>query len=555
MKITKISVKNFRSIEILEDLEIGAFNVFVGQNNHGKTNLFEAVEWFFIGSGSLDDIRFMRDPNKEVSVEIEFSGLQNALNLISNDKQKKALSDIFGDVDSISIRRSSVHKDGNDRQLWNPKTGKWENPMGRDSTWRQFLPILEYVSTKKFLEDVAKYGKTTPISRMLSAVLEKMLEKDPVYDEFKQKFNELFGDPADPEQRTQIRESIDEIGNRVAVFLQKQFPDCAEVKFKVENPEIEDLFKKFRTTVNDGIENDASEKGDGMQRALMLAIIQAYQNFQRDDGESNNFLFLIDEAELHLHPTAQRALKDALLEISNGLDQVFINTHSSVLVVDEHANQKIFKVEKIDHRSNIDEVSEFGRQDVVFDLLGGSPKDLLLPNNFLIVEGESEFEFLREVVRIHYSSEKKVKILNAHGDVDQASRTIGAIEKIFTPINESIYQKQVIILLDELSEQKISEGAYSEFLRKFPDVDEDEQIFKLPVGSLEEYYPVAKQNQAGGHNDVPKWKRTKTEADSMDSQQKVKLARAVSAKIEKEQFENDMSVVFEALKKCWEKAY
>ena len=40
MRISNIKVENFRSIE-WADLSPTAFNVLVGQNNHGKTNFFE----------------------------------------------------------------------------------------------------------------------------------------------------------------------------------------------------------------------------------------------------------------------------------------------------------------------------------------------------------------------------------------------------------------------------------------------------------------------------------------------------------------------------------
>lgn len=54
-----------------------------------------------------------------------------------------------------------------------------------------------------------------------------------------------------------------------------------------------------------------------MQRALMLSIIQAYADFRRErEMAGKNFLFFIDEAEIHLHPTAQRNLKEALLSLS-----------------------------------------------------------------------------------------------------------------------------------------------------------------------------------------------------------------------------------------------
>ena len=46
MKINKIRIKNFKSIED-EEIELTDFNTIVGQNNHGKTNLYEAIEWFY----------------------------------------------------------------------------------------------------------------------------------------------------------------------------------------------------------------------------------------------------------------------------------------------------------------------------------------------------------------------------------------------------------------------------------------------------------------------------------------------------------------------------
>ena len=48
MKISKIKIDNFRSIEQAE-FDLTDFNIFVGQNNSGKTNFFEAIEYFYNG--------------------------------------------------------------------------------------------------------------------------------------------------------------------------------------------------------------------------------------------------------------------------------------------------------------------------------------------------------------------------------------------------------------------------------------------------------------------------------------------------------------------------
>ena len=355
-----------------------------------------------------------------------------------------------------------------------------------------------------------------------------------------------FGDPTDPTKKTQERKSIDDIGGSVAAFLQKQFPDCTDVKFKVENPELEDLFKKFRTTVNDGIENDSSEKGDGMQRALMLAIIQAYAEHRKSNGETKNFIFLIDEAELHLHPTAQRALKNALLDVAKNGDQVLVNTHSSVLVADEADIQTIYKVEKQNKVTTVIPTDEKRKPQIVYELLGGSPADLLLPRNFFIVEGVSERALLTEVINRLYHDKPVIQIISACGDLDKQQNSMDAINTAYIPlgVTSPVYREKLIILCDK-PKTIAKENDKKEFLKANPHLNVKNQYFELPLDAIEKYYPDP-------------WKKNDTEIKQLDDvvYGKLLLARdTVGKNITKSQFESDMKVVFEALKQCWELAY
>ena len=147
---------------------------------------------------------------------------------------------------------------------------------------------------------------------MLSNVLAAILQTNQQYKEFQEKFSALF-----ESDDSEIKTEFDRIGNNVKVYLEKQFPDTSKVRFEVTQPAFEDLLKNFNTDIDDGIETSAEEKGDGMQRALMLAIIQAYSDFRKQNEDAGKtFLFFIDEAELHLHPKAQRQLKEVLYELS-----------------------------------------------------------------------------------------------------------------------------------------------------------------------------------------------------------------------------------------------
>jgi vacuolar-type H+-ATPase subunit D/Vma8 len=308
------------------------------------------------------------------------------------------------------------------------------------------------------------------------------------------------------------------------------------------------LLKNFETSINDGVETLAEEKGDGMQRALMLAIIQAYADFRKENEDKNkSFLFFIDEAELHLHPTAQRNLKEVLHTLSQKMDQVFINTHSSVFVADNMPNQDIFKVEKNEGSTTIEKTNDFDKPYIVYELLGGSPSDLLLPPNFLIVEGKSEFELLTRIIQRFYIGKPKIQIIQAHGDIEQAKRTINAIEKIYIPLNSSIYKDKVVLLLDHPSEE--TTGGVDNFKKTYSYLEKNNQIFILDKRDIEQCYP---NYQCKIYNN---WQKTQEQVDNMNGKQKIKLAIHIGKNITQEQFENELGGCFNALTRTWELAF
>lgn len=540
MKIKRISIENFRSIKHI-DIIVSEFNIFVGQNNCGKTNLFEALEFFFNGyKGDIQELIFKRDSDIEMSVEIEFSDIQDGLSKMQNERNKATLSGKIGDADIACLRRSS--KDVKKRKLY--IDGNEVAPgTGFDAALNDFLPKFEYITTKQYYDSVAKYSKTTPIGVMLSNVLATILQTNQQYKEFQEKFSALF-----ESDDSEIKTEFDRIGNNVKVYLEKQFPDTSKVRFEVTQPAFEDLLKNFNTDIDDGIETSAEEKGDGMQRALMLSIIQAYSDFRKQNEDAGkSFLFFIDEAELHLHPKAQRQLKEVLYDLSKDTDQVFINTHSSVFVADNYAGQSIFKVEKSSGETCISRVNESDKPYIIYDLLGGSPADLLLPNNFLIVEGQSEFELFTRIIRRFYSDKPSIQIIQAHGDVDQAEKSINAIEKLFTPLNNNIYGNKLVILMDCPSNQ--TKGGVDDFRKRYEQLDKNTQIFILDKRDIEQCYPNHQDEVYGN------WQKTQEQVDAMNGKKKKKLAIKVGETITKEEFENKMTTCFKALERCWELSF
>lgn len=549
MKIARIKIENFRSIKSTE-FHTTDFNIFVGQNNCGKTNFFEAIEFFYNGGKgyNLNDLKFKRNSDNEILVEVEFSGAQDGVSKMQNAANKTKIENALGGADNVIFQRFSSN--ANKRKMI--VNGAEVQPgTGFDAALNDFLPKFEYINTKQYYESVAKYSKTTPIGIMLSGVLSTILQANDQYREFQEKFEELF-----EHEDSEIRAQFEAIGDKVKIHLEKQFPDTTKVKFEVSAPVFDELLKSFSTSIDDGVETSAEEKGDGMQRALMLAIIQAYAEFRKaNDDIGKSFLFFIDEAELHLHPTAQRKLKNVLHVLSQDTDQVFINTHSSVFVADNYDNQSIQKVEKSHGETSIEVTTEFEKPYIIFELLGGSPSDLLLPKNFLIVEGLSEFELLTRVIKRFYADKPTIQIVKANGDIDQVERSINAIEKVFSPLDNSIYKSKIVIMLDQPSPQ--TQAGVQAFIQANNHLNNGNQLFVLPHRDIEQCYP----DQVCPI--YTNWRKSQAELDAVNAagnkiitgKKKRQLAKHVGDNITQNQFENDLSHCFDALTRCWELAF
>ncbi|WP_063894692.1 AAA family ATPase [Burkholderia ubonensis] len=532
MKADKIRVENFRSLKNAEIASATRFTIFVGQNNHGKTNLFEAIEWFYGAKSSPADLYFNRDISNQILVEITFDEVSEAdIERLATEASKTKIRNMLGDFRSFSIRKTSTdHKrkyiiNGEDKG----------NPTGLDAAINEFIPKLEYVSTQVRLDDVSKYKDKNAIGLMLSGVLSAIVENSDEYRDLKGQFAKLF-DSTDSD----VRKELDKLGKQVEVYLQKQFPDGTTVKFGVNPPQFSDLLKSFETSVDDGIETKAEDKGDGMQRAIMLSIIQAFADYRKSQSGGGSFLFMIDEAELHLHPSAQRALKRALIDIS-ATDQVLVNTHSSVLVVEDSPPQCIFRVDKCQGVTSVEPVDALEKIDIVYDLLGGSPTDLLLPRNFLIVEGKSDFVFLSDIIRRFYAHQLKgIKILFSGGDIDMQEGDLLAVHNLFKPLAGSdnpIYKDRAIVVIDKPNDSQ--KKKYELFKKGYPYLFENGQVYELDNETLEEYYPVGFKKQ---RCEVP-------------NDQKVAYAREIAQAITQEQFEREMPKLFEALMKATEKGF
>ena len=108
MKISKIIVENYRSIQKVEVLP-QKFSVFVGQNNHGKTNFFESIDWFYTAKSSKNDEHFNKDEANKISVEIFFEDVvESDIEKLTTDANKTKIRAMLGENTCFSVLKTSA---------------------------------------------------------------------------------------------------------------------------------------------------------------------------------------------------------------------------------------------------------------------------------------------------------------------------------------------------------------------------------------------------------------------------------------------------------------
>jgi len=340
MYISKIKIHNFKGYKGSHELFFDSgVNFFVGDNNCGKSSVFEAID-FIRSKKPRDEVitKTQLDGSDYVSVEIEFKGddLEALVQVETLKKYQSYLIDTNGQK-SLRIMRSSEDNEitqdkkkkslsiGNVR-VFNPTTNQFENPTGVDSTISALFDA-QFVWADTDSTDISDFSKTKICGKIITAITKDFVNSE-TWKRFSDSHQEAFGDG-----EKSIATTLKPVEEKLKSILSEQYGET-EVRFSFSLPEIESFFKTGNIDLSEsGVETKSAEKGTGMQRALALALIQVYADISGKNGEglSKPILFFIDEPETFLHPQAQNKLVDALEKISSK-SQIFIITHSPYLL-------------------------------------------------------------------------------------------------------------------------------------------------------------------------------------------------------------------------------
>jgi len=207
-------------------------------------------------------------------------------------------------------------------------------PSGIDNSIRPFLPEPIYIPGVKDLSDDMKTGASASFGKLLSILLNSiapdLAPTEQVFSGLKKLLNRIVDDKGlETDDRLH---AVQDIEATVERYVRHNFP-TVRLDVRIPPPEIKTILGSAEVWANDGVVGPITTKGDGLKRAVTFAILRTYVELKRQENQagkstaSPSYVFLFEEPELFLHPVAQRALFDALGQISE-TNHVIVSTHS-----------------------------------------------------------------------------------------------------------------------------------------------------------------------------------------------------------------------------------
>jgi len=406
MRISEIKIHNYRSIRDIHFL-CQPLLLMLGPNNHGKSNILSAVEFALSTSAKprIEDFFHFRGDDNELWVELTFVSLteqeQNTfkkylrangsmcvrktarLNEAGNVEvtyngylQQAQESWLRADAVPTLTKRDEVAKIPLGKMV--PQSGRLSKArveeaqseyieqhrnelvfeeiletsafLGQKNIGGGVLPDFYLIPAVRDLADETKIKTTTAFGKLLNRAVREMAERDPRFRKLRDGMQDLVktlnrsDDGADerPEQLVNLEGTL---RNELASWN-------VTVDIEVLPPSLEKIFELGTNLhIDDGVRTLAGQKGHGLQRAVIFALIRAWADALRTPVEetesgtvprasSESLVFAMEEPELFLHPHAQRRLAQSIAEIANTPEhQVLVCTHSSHFVdLDKYKN-------------------------------------------------------------------------------------------------------------------------------------------------------------------------------------------------------------------------
>ncbi len=473
MRLTKLQIQNFRSVRDSGEFPVRPLFALVGENNTGKSNLLRAVDGLLSGGAGRFGREDFNDPSTPIVIKGVFSNLsepernrwrpylvgdtlslEKHISLIKDDRtgKDKLEAEFHGyraeptlwwlSLDKIQRKHTErpkwaeIAKENNlpDYFLEDGKSTKviygkalakyllenaveYDAPdlsatqaLGLQSNVVASLPRVYLLSAiTDYSDEVDRRSTSSTFRRLMAALSERILEKDPRFVEIQSAVTNLRGllNPLPGEGTPRRIEALATVEARITDLLRRVMPSVMGVSLAVDIEEVKDIFSAgVSLSVNDGVTTDVLAKGHGLQRCIVFTLLQMLILNERNqliDAEaetvasSDPIILLVEEPELYIHPQLSKLFFDVMASFA-ATDQVIYATHSP-LFVDAYQADRVALVHKPDPAigtliRSCDQTAFDGLDDHKlfqgFTKLNPSMNELFFAKRVLLVEGPED---------------------------------------------------------------------------------------------------------------------------------------------------------------------
>ena len=385
MRITKIGIKNYRSIKE-QDFVCSGYNVFVGPNGSGKSTVLRALNLFFGEQQSFSEDDFTdRDTTAPIEVALTFDSLSEqaveefkhyvrhdemtvVAEVISQpdnsgfqytrrgerlvnpdfanffDKPKspaKDRRDVYEtlqdrypgledqtSVDAMekALREFEEHMPANQKVMIRSQDEFFGISRGTDRI-RKFLTWV-YVPAVKEAATESEEARNTHLGRLIQHTVRSSMnyhtELEGITEDARNRYDLLLSDQ---------QEHLAGLESRLTQRLQDAVTGSAGIELKWRSNEKSVTISEPTATVrleDSGFTGEVQNFGHGLQRTFLLIMLQ---ELLADESQRNPTLILgCEEPELYQHPPQARHLASVLKQLTTQDAQVYLTTHSPYFV-------------------------------------------------------------------------------------------------------------------------------------------------------------------------------------------------------------------------------
>ncbi|MFN0204964.1 MAG: AAA family ATPase [Planctomycetota bacterium] len=397
-------------------------NLFIGANHSGKSRMLRMLasegnlecklqipefenkilmaEQFLTKLSSLFDVVIWTELAHGVKKKlIELQELKNKYCLKSGEYKVSYYEQVSGIIDDLRKILEQKHQKltpNGERDIQSriksfvANTSNFEWPTDLKFTRRIYIPILRGLRKLSNAGDV--YHDRTVKDYSVNAQIYTGQE---MYQDLKKK---LLGKP---EGRRAVRKFEQYFSER---FFDNK--DVTLIPVEVDPVHATNVYEtNIEVKIGGADQYPIHHHGDGMQ-SLLICLFPVFMA-PKDDC----YLFFIEEPDICMHPSLQRAFIEALMTGDHRRHQYFITTHSNHLIdlTLDYSDISVFHFRKTDKQQTkfMIRASRAGNHDILHDI-GAHPSSVFLANSTIFVEGKTDRLYLRAFMRKYCKDLKKL---------------------------------------------------------------------------------------------------------------------------------------------------